>query len=216
MTLVTPEHQEMNGKVEVTQRTLRTVAHSLTEHAIFPEVYIHFALMDTIDHIFPVLPIKDMINRDGNQTMPHKLATVTKPSVSHLRVLLCPCVLQKSMVHVETKTLNTRYQAQKGFCGIFIGITEHQKGYLVYVPSTKKIISSYDVVFDESFSSALAYRSRNYSEAMAMRLALTYTPYATSSKEQTGDIITFTQFEDRNILTETRNDAESGDKSDNE
>ena len=49
-----------------------------------------------------------------------------------------------------------------------------------------------------------------------MRLAVKYTPYATSSREQTGDVITFTQFEEGNILTETRNDAESGDKSDNE
>ena len=61
---------------------------------------------------------------------------------------------------------------------------EHQKGYLVYVPSTNKIISSYDVVFDESFSSVLAYMSRPYSEAMAMRLEVTYTLYATSSKEK--------------------------------
>ena len=49
-----------------------------------------------------------------------------------------------------------------------------------------------------------------------MRPAVTYTPHATSSKEQTGDVITFTQFEEGNILTETRNDAESGDESDNE
>ena len=47
-----------------------------------------------------------------------------------------------------------------------------------------------------------------------MRPAVTYTPYATSSKEQTGDVITFAQFEEGNILTETRNDAESGDESD--
>ena len=49
-----------------------------------------------------------------------------------------------------------------------------------------------------------------------MRPAMTYTLYATSSKEQTGNIITFTQFEEGNILTETSNDAESGDESDNE
>ena len=29
---------------------------------------------------------------------------------------------------------------------------------------------------------------------MVMRLAVTYTPYVTSSKEQTGDVITFAQF----------------------
>ena len=60
------------------------------------------------------------------------------------------------------------------------------------------------------------YHTRPYSEAMAMHLEVTYTPYATSLREQTGDVITFTQFEEGNILTETRNDAESGDKSDNE
>ena len=72
------------------------------------------------------------------------------------------------------------------------------------------------MIYDKSFSSALAYTSRTYSEAMAMRPAVTYTLYATSSKEQTGDVINFAQFEEGNILTEIHNDAESGDKSDNE
>ena len=76
----------MNGKVEVTWRTLRTVAHALMVHARVPEVYIHFAFMYTTDHIFPVLLIKDFINEDGDPTTPHKLATGTKPSVSHLLV----------------------------------------------------------------------------------------------------------------------------------
>ena len=48
-----------------------------------------------------------------------------------------------------------------------------------------------------------------------MRPEVTYTLYATSSKEQTGDVITFAQFEEGNILTGTRNNAESGYKSDN-
>ena len=70
--------------------------------------------------------------------------------------------------------------------------------------------------FEKSLSSALLYTSRPYSEAMTMRPAVTYTPYVTSPKEQTGDVITFTQFEEGNILTETRNDAESCDESDSE
>ena len=44
---------------------------------------------------------------------------------------------------------------------------------------------------------------------------VTYIPYATSLSKQTGDIITFAQFEEENIWTKTCNDAESGDKSDN-
>ena len=51
---------------------------------------------------------------------------------------------------------------------------------------------------------------------MAIRPTVTYTRYATSSKEQNGDVITFTQFEEGNIWTETRNDTESGDKSNSE
>ena len=43
--------------------------------------------------------------------------------------------------------------------------------------------------------------------------AVTYTPYAMSLKESTGNVITFAQFEEGNILTETRNNKESGDKS---
>ena len=117
--------------------TLRTVAHSLMVHARGPEVYVHFALMYTTYHIFPVLPIKDHINKDGDPTTQHKLATGTKPSVSDLRELFCPCVVRKATAHVETKTLNMRHQDQKGFRGISVGVPEHQKGYLVYVPSKR-------------------------------------------------------------------------------
>ena len=180
LTSEAPEHQEMNGQVEVTCRNLRTVAHYLMVHARVSEAYVHFVLMYTKNHIFPVLPIKDLIHEDGNPTTPHKLTTGIKPSVSHLRVLFCPCAIRKATAHVETKALNMRHQAQKGFCGIFVSIPEHLKVYLVYVPSTRKIISSYDVVFDEKYSSALAYMSHQYSEAMAIRPAVMYTPYGTS------------------------------------
>ena len=49
-----------------------------------------------------------------------------------------------------------------------------------------------------------------------MRPAVTYTPYAMSLKEQTGNVITFAQFEEGNIWTETRNATESGIEPDNE
>ena len=69
-------------------------------HAIFLEMYIHFTLMYTKDHIFLVLPIKDMINKDGDPTIPFKLVTGTKPSVSYSRVLFCPCVAWKGTARV--------------------------------------------------------------------------------------------------------------------
>ena len=119
LTLAAPEHQEMNVQGKVTWRTSRTIAHSLMVHARVLEAYIHFLLFYTTDHIFPVIPIKYLINKDGDPTTPFKLATGTKPSVSHIRVLFFPCVVRKSNAHVDKKALNMRHQAQKGFRGIY-------------------------------------------------------------------------------------------------
>ena len=47
-----------------------------------------------------------------------------------------------------------------------------------------------------------------------MSLEVTYIPCATSLRGKNGDIIAFTQFGEGNIFTKTRNDAESGDESD--
>ena len=56
---------------------------------------------------------------------------------------------------------------------------------------------------NNSFSSELAYTSQPYAEAMAIILIISYIPYAASSKEKTGNITTFTQFEEGNLLSET-------------
>ena len=79
--LAVPEHQEINGQVEVTWRTLDKISHYLMVHARVSEAYIDLALIYNTDHIFPVLPIRDMINEDGEPNTPFKLATGTKPSI---------------------------------------------------------------------------------------------------------------------------------------
>ena len=127
LTLAGPEHQELNGQAKLTWRMLRTIAHSLMVHAQVPEAYIYFSLFYTPDHIFLVLPIKDLINEDGESTLPFNLATDTKTSILYLRVLFCPCVVRKATVHDGTQSLNMCHQAQKGLCGIFVGIPKHQK-----------------------------------------------------------------------------------------
>ena len=127
LTLAAPEYQEMNRQDEVTWRTLRTISHSLMVHARVSEAYIHFSFMYTTYHIFPVLPMKYMINKDGDPNTPYKLAIGTKYSLSHLHVLFCPCVVWKATTRVGTKVLNMRQQAQKGYRGIFVGIPQHQK-----------------------------------------------------------------------------------------
>ena len=93
----------MNGEVEVIWQTLLNIPHSVMVHARFSEEYIHFALMYRTYSIFPVLLIKHLVNQYGEPTTTHKLVTGTKPSVSNLRVLLYPFVVQKVTAHVDTK-----------------------------------------------------------------------------------------------------------------
>ena len=66
------------------------------------------------------------------------------------------------------------------------------------------------------FSNGLAYRPQPYPEVMSMRPAMMYISCATSLREKNGEIITFAKFEEVNIWTKTRNDAESGDESDDD
>ena len=115
LTLAAPEHQEMNGKVEVTWRTLRTITHSLMIHERVLEVYIHLTLMYMEYHILLVLPIKDLINEYGETTVPFKIATGTKPLILHLSVFFCPFVVLKYTSHAGKKALNMHYQTQKVF-----------------------------------------------------------------------------------------------------
>ena len=120
------------------------------------EACIHFTLMYMAYHIFQVLPIKDLINKADKPTTTYKLASGMKSLISNLRVSFCPSIVLISTAHVGKKFLKICHQAQKVFCGIFVGIPQHQKWYLVYVPHKQKIVCSYYVVFDDSLSSELA------------------------------------------------------------
>ena len=115
----------MNGQVKVIWRMLRTISPLLMVHAQVLEAYIHFTLMYMEDHILLVLPIKYLMNEDGEPTTSFKLVTGMKPSISNLCVLLCPYTVREATAHVGRKALNMRHQVKKGFCSIFVGIPQH-------------------------------------------------------------------------------------------
>ena len=131
LALAAPNHQEIHEQVEVTCRTLRTITYSIVVRARVSDKYIHFSFMYKTDNIFPVLPIKHLVNQYGGPNNPQKLATSTKPSASNLRILFCLFVIQKATAYVYTKVLNVCHQSQKCFWGIFVGIPQHQKKYLI-------------------------------------------------------------------------------------
>ena len=66
-------------------------------HARVLDEYIHVTLMYTTHHIFPILPIKHLVNQYGEPTTTHKLATGTKPLVSNISVLFFTCVVQNQL-----------------------------------------------------------------------------------------------------------------------
>ena len=103
LALAALEHQEIIGQFKVTWITLFTIAHSHIVHAIVLEAYIHFSFMYTTDHIFPVLPIKYLLNEYVEPTTPYKPATGTKTAVSNLHILFCPCIVRISTTHVGPK-----------------------------------------------------------------------------------------------------------------
>ena len=92
----------MNGQPEVTWRTLRIIGHSLVVHDRVLEVYIHFALMYTPEHILLVLPNNDIINKDGNPTTTFKLAT-GKDIQYHINACYFVHVLYGKLLHIMTK-----------------------------------------------------------------------------------------------------------------
>ena len=81
LAIAASDHQWINAQVEVTWWNFLTIVYSIIGHAQVYDEYIHCALMYTTDHILPVLPIKNLINKDSEPTTPHKLATDTQPSV---------------------------------------------------------------------------------------------------------------------------------------
>ena len=74
---------------------------------------------ERVYNIFPVLPIKYLIDKDIDPTTPYKVETGMKNEISHLCLLFCLCAMQKSTAHLGKKALNICHQEQRGFLGIY-------------------------------------------------------------------------------------------------
>ena len=118
----------MNGQVEVTWQTLRTISHSIMVHTQVSDKYIQFSFMYTTDNIFLVLTIKHLVNQDGKPTTLNKLETGTKPSESNPRLLFFPNVVQRATAHVDTKALKMCHKPQNNFVVSFLEYHNIKKG----------------------------------------------------------------------------------------
>jgi hypothetical protein len=64
----------------------------------------------------------------------------------------------------------------------------NQKGFLVYLPSTHRITISADVLFDESFQTAIITNWHLYRDSLALQPALSFIPNVNTSLKSTSSI----------------------------
>ena len=65
---------------------------------------------------------------------------------------------------------------QRGIRGIHLGFSPTQKGLLLYVPSTRQIVISGDVICDETFASTVAETWKPFHDALALRPTASFIP----------------------------------------
>ena len=157
-------------------------------HARVDESATHFGLKYSKE-VFTVLSLR-AIRHNTILVTPHELLSEKKAEIKRFRVLFCPCVVNKytSSQQVVCKTFT-----QRGMKGIFVGFDVIAPGYLVFLPSIRQIIISIDVIFDESFISALVEKCRPYREAFSTRL-LQELPPERDPDDHTGDISTMSTY----------------------
>jgi hypothetical protein len=155
-----------------------------------PDMYMYHALLHAC-HVFNVLSLKDLVTSDGIITTPYELFVGSKPKVTHFRVFGCPCIAKKWTISVDGKPEDNSKSTQRGIIEIHLGFSPTQKGRLLYIPSTRQIIISGDVICDETFASTVAEAWRLFHDALALQPETSFIP----------DLHTFVEHTGANIVT---------------
>jgi hypothetical protein len=86
-----------------------------------------------------------------------------------------------------------------------LGFSPMQKGLLLYVPSTRQIVISGDVICDETLASTVAETQRPFHDALALRPTASFIPDSYTVLEYTGDLLS--QFEEGNATANNNQTA---------
>ncbi|XP_021747926.1 uncharacterized protein LOC110713790 [Chenopodium quinoa] len=126
-----------NGKAERKIRTINNMIRTLLAHSSVPPSFWHHALQ-MATYLHNILPTK-LLAYDS----PTKILYQQDPSYSHLRVFGCLCYPL-----LPSTTIN-KLQPRSTPC-VFLGYPPNHRGYKCYDISSRKIIISRHVVFDET------------------------------------------------------------------
>jgi hypothetical protein len=160
--------------------------------------------------IFNVLPVKGLHDEHGNVATPRQLSLGTKPCIGHFRIFGCPIVARKW----STVQTSSGKQTERGVTGIFLGFDTNQKGYLFYSPGSHQIYISGDMIFDETFSTAIAATWQMHQDSLTFCPSQSHIPTSAMTMEQTGGINNFPSItEEGNNTTPPSHDDSSSDGS---
>ena len=133
-----PETPQQNGLAERCNRTLLEMARCLLIDSGLPKMMWGAAILHAAR-------IRNLVVRRGEEKCPAELMRGIKPKlpISKLSIFGCTVFMRKrdrEVSKLESKALE----------GKFVGYTEGENGYLVYIPNTRKVMAVRDVIIKES------------------------------------------------------------------
>lgn len=126
---------QQNGRVECKHQHIIQVARALKVQASIPDEYWEECVLTAVY----------LINRTPTLTLDNETPFFrffkTQPWLHHLQVFGC-----RAFTKINSKTPKLGPQS---IAGVFLGYSYHSKGYKILYPSTKQILVSRDVTFNE-------------------------------------------------------------------
>ncbi|WJX17055.1 hypothetical protein P8452_07010 [Trifolium repens] len=132
-----PHTSPQNGKAERKIRTINNIIRTLLAHASLPSSFWHHALQ-MATYLLNILPTKKLALQTPTTILYQK-----SPSYSHLKVFGCLCF------PLIPSTTRNKLQARSTPC-VFLGYPSNHRGYKCFELSSRKIIISRHVIFDEN------------------------------------------------------------------
>ncbi len=195
LSLAAPKQQWQNHYAERMWQTINSTARAMLVHARAPDCYKFHAVVYATA-VFNILPVGGLYDKDGQATSPHELMTGRKAMIADFRVFGCPAVAKKWKCRINGKDLEK--QTQRGIRCVFLGFPANQRGYLLYVPASREIVVSGDVLFDETFASAIATTWKPFHDSLTLRPKGSAIPDPNTLIESTGTVASVPTFDEGN------------------
>ncbi|KAD5318339.1 hypothetical protein E3N88_18285 [Mikania micrantha] len=131
-----PHTSPQNGKAERKIRSINNIIRTLLAHSSVPPSFWHHALQ-MATYIHNILP-----NKTKSYSTPTSILYQSQPTYQHLRVFGCLCfpLTPSSTIH--------KLENRSSPC-VFLGYPSNHRGYKCYNLSSRKIVISRHVVFNE-------------------------------------------------------------------